>query len=86
MLFAHGLATPETNEDYIIAYQNAVANALAGSTPSLCSTGVSPEFLRNCCTRVAWSDVPEIWQNAFKRIMENWDESNPAKIRGFHRL
>jgi hypothetical protein len=63
-----------------------IANVQQGSNPTLCSTGCSPEFLRTRCKRVEWSELPEVWQKAFRSMMRDWDVTDPAKIRGFWKL
>ena len=40
------------------------AAAVAGQAGSVCTTGVSREYLRACCTRVAKDSVPAAWQRA----------------------
>ena len=40
------------------------AAAIAGQAGSVCSTGVSREYLRTCCTRVAEAGVPTAWRRA----------------------
>jgi hypothetical protein len=57
---------------------DAIANVYGGSTPSLCSTGASPDYLKNCCRRVQWSDLPEEWKRAFLAYMTE----KPEDIRG----
>ena len=41
------------------------AAAVAGQAGSVCTTGVSREYLRACCKRVAKDSVPAAWQRAF---------------------
>lgn len=40
------------------------AAAIAGLVGSVCTTGVSREYLRACCTRVAKAGVPPAWRRA----------------------
>ena len=40
------------------------AAAVAGLAGSVCTTGVSREYLRACCTRVAGEEVPAAWRLA----------------------
>ncbi len=40
------------------------AAAVAGLAGSVCTTGVSREYLRECCTRVAGDGVPATWRRA----------------------
>ncbi len=40
------------------------AAAVAGQAGSVCTTGVSREYLRACCTRVAKAGVPAAWRRA----------------------
>ena len=40
------------------------AAAVAGQAGSVCTTGVSREYLRACCTRVAGDEVPATWRRA----------------------
>ena len=40
------------------------AAAVAGQAGSVCTTGVSREYLRACCTRVAGAAVPTAWRRA----------------------
>lgn len=40
------------------------AAAVAGQAASVCTTGVSREYLRACCTRVAKAGVPAAWRRA----------------------
>ena len=40
------------------------AAAIAGLAGSVCTTGVSREYLRACCKRVAEVEVPATWQQA----------------------
>ena len=40
------------------------ATAIAGRVGSVCTTGISPEFLRRKCRRVARSRVPADWPRA----------------------
>ena len=41
------------------------AAAVAGQAGSVCTTGVSREYLRACCKRVAEDSVPAAWLRAF---------------------
>jgi hypothetical protein len=61
-----------------------IANFQASPLPCLCSSSTSDEYLRNCCRRVSWSDLPRIWQNAFLMLMD-WD-AKPEEIRGFWKM
>ena len=40
------------------------ASAVAGQVGSVCTTGVSREYLRACCERVAKDSVPAAWLRA----------------------
>ena len=40
------------------------AAAVAGQAGSVCTTGVSRQYLRACCTRVAEDRVPADWRRA----------------------
>ena len=65
---------------------DAIANAFAGPTPSLASTGVSDEYLRQWgMKRVEWSVLPDEWKRAFLRYLEDWNMT-PEAIRGFWKI
>lgn len=39
--------------------------ALENNPLTLFHTEVPPDYLRACCSQVAWADLPERWQRAF---------------------
>jgi hypothetical protein len=57
-----------TNRFYLDAYGKdhfeGRATALQGMVSSVCTTGVSREFIRSHCKRVARVSVPAEWQKA----------------------
>ena len=64
---------------------DAIGNVMAGDTPSLASTSAADDYLQSKCCRVQWSDMPEVWQKAFRRMMEGWDQT-PEEIRGLWKV
>ena len=50
--------------------------------PSLASGGVSPCYLRDNCSRASWSELPKVWQDAFR----SWISVEPEECRGFWRM
>jgi hypothetical protein len=40
------------------------ATAIAGQIGSVCTTGISREYLKTQCRRIARKQVPQIWQKA----------------------
>lgn len=49
--------------------------------PCLCTTAASDDHLYRHCRRVAWNEMPEIWQKAFA----NYLTDPPEKYRGLWR-
>jgi hypothetical protein len=58
-----------TNEYYLTTqgkdYFEGRATAIAGMVSSVCTTGISREFLRKECQRVGKKEVPAAWLLAF---------------------
>lgn len=48
--------------------------------PDLALSQVSPDYLHHRCKRVAWNDLPEIWQQGFKSRLDeaSWRYLNGA--------
>jgi hypothetical protein len=64
----------------------AIASVFGSSDPSLANTACTPLYLQTNCKRVQWTDLPENWKSAFQKIMADWDESNPKKIKGLMKV
>lgn len=66
----------------------AIANASAAPpAPSLVGTEVSRSYVLNGLKRMAWDELPEDWQLAFREYMSQDDEPfEPANYRGLWRV
>ena len=62
---------------------DAIANVLTGSEPLLGTCGISPSYVStHWLKRMAWNELPQVWQDAFRP----WLVNAPETIRGFSRV
>jgi hypothetical protein len=62
-------------------YHDAVANVMDGPEPSLGSCNIDRNYTyEKGCTRVQWSELPQVWKDAFMRWL---GDVKPEEIRGF---
>jgi hypothetical protein len=55
--------------------------------PKLCSCSVSPMHLYKKCKRVSWSEMPEVWQDAFRtHYLDQEPAIDPKDVRGLWRV
>jgi len=59
-----------------------VGNVVARSSPNLCTTSCSREYLYTKCRRASWDEMPEEW----KAAMATWVVEQPEKHRGLWKL
>jgi hypothetical protein len=65
---------------------DAIGNAMEGERPTLCGTGVSPEWLYSKCRPVQWSELTPEWKAAITEYMtRGGDPFDPEAEPGFWR-
>jgi len=74
------LLDPDSKHSSFPGAYDATGNVFPGPRPSLGSTTVRANYIfQGGVKRVQWSEIPEEWQEAFRR----WLDAEPETIRGF---